>query len=167
MQSRNMHFSTPIFFSNKPMSALGVRCFPPFFLCPGVTRASLFYIYLHSGGGGPCLIRDLMVYGLKKKRKKERDWEPWAKAQALMLMPLSQVMRFVEAEADAERALQLEAPVLNPKTLLRRATARQGQQKFRGARADYKQVRVVLRPPNGWQALTRALRPGSTVSLVV
>lgn len=51
-------------------------------------------------------------------------------------------MRFSEAEADAERALQLEAPVLNPKTLLRRATARQGLQKFRAARADYNQVRA-------------------------
>lgn len=54
-----------------------------------------------------------------------------------------QVLRFAEAEADAERALQLEAPVLNPKTLLRRATARQGLQKFRAARADYKQVREL------------------------
>ena len=50
-----------------------------------------------------------------------------------------------EAEEDCNRALHLEAPVLNPKTLLRRATARVALQKIRAARADYKQVMSVLR----------------------
>ena len=61
--------------------------------------------------------------------------------QVLSPVP-SQVMRFAEAEADAERALELEAPLLNPKTLLRRATARQGLRKFGAARADFKQARA-------------------------
>jgi hypothetical protein len=52
----------------------------------------------------------------------------------------AQVGWCAEAEEDCNRALQLEAPVLNPKTLLRRATARVALHQIRAARADYKQV---------------------------
>jgi hypothetical protein len=56
-------------------------------------------------------------------------------------------MEFEQAEQDADAALRLEAPVLNPKTLLRRGTARLGLKKFAAARADFKQV-VSLEPGN-------------------
>ena len=75
-------------------------------------------------------------------------------------------MRFAEAEADAERALQLEAPLLNPKTLLRRATARQGLQKFRAARSDYNQVRPWNRPSCRCSRINWEFKLGYTASRV-
>jgi hypothetical protein len=56
-------------------------------------------------------------------------------------------MEFEQAEADANAALRLEAPVLNPKTLLRRGTARVGLKRIAAARTDFKQV-VSLEPGN-------------------
>ena len=56
-------------------------------------------------------------------------------------------MEFEQAEADANAALRLEAPVLNPKTLLRRGTARVGLKKIAAARTDFRQV-VSLEPGN-------------------
>jgi hypothetical protein len=54
------------------------------------------------------------------------------------------VLRFEEAEADCDRALALE---LNPKTLLRRGTARRGRLDLAGARRDYQHV-LSLEPNN-------------------
>lgn len=56
-------------------------------------------------------------------------------------------MEYDQAEDDCSRALQLEAPVLNPKTLLRRGTARLGLGKIGAARSDFRQV-VSLEPTN-------------------
>ena len=56
-------------------------------------------------------------------------------------------MEFEQAEADANAALRLEAPVLNPKTLLRRGTARLGLKRFAAAAADFRQV-ISLEPGN-------------------
>lgn len=64
-----------------------------------------------------------------------------------MFLLLPQVMEFEQAEQDADMALRLEAPLLNPKTLLRRGTARLGLKKIAAARADFKQV-VSLEPSN-------------------
>ena len=55
-----------------------------------------------------------------------------------------QVLRFEEAEADCDKALALE---LNPKTLLRRGTARRGRLDLDGARRDYQHV-LSLEPNN-------------------
>ena len=66
--------------------------------------------------------------------------------QAVGCRAHAQVGWCAEAEEDCNRALQLEAPVLNPKTLLRRATARVAMQNIRAARADYKQVTVSRLP---------------------
>ncbi|KAK9839835.1 hypothetical protein WJX81_005197 [Elliptochloris bilobata] len=54
------------------------------------------------------------------------------------------VLRFEEAEADCDRALALE---LNPKTLLRRGTARRGRLDLSGALRDYQHV-LSLEPNN-------------------
>lgn len=64
-------------------------------------------------------------------------------------------MEFEQAEADANAALRLEAPVLNPKTLLRRGTARVGLKRIAAARTDFKQV-VSLEPGNRFARLPAA-----------
>lgn len=55
-----------------------------------------------------------------------------------------QLMQFDSAEADCDKALKLE---LSVKTLLRRGTARRGQQDVEGARRDFKHA-LGLEPNN-------------------
>ena len=55
-----------------------------------------------------------------------------------------QLMQFDSAEADCDKALKLE---LSVKTLLRRGTARRGQQDIEGARRDFKHA-LDLEPNN-------------------
>ena len=55
-----------------------------------------------------------------------------------------QLMQFDSAEADCDKALKLE---LSVKTLLRRGTARRGQQDVEGARRDFKHA-LNLEPNN-------------------